>query len=93
MAASLTDVTAAQAICMATGNTAKVHKLNRGFVREGMEADLISMDSPMGSVGKDTLAAIDAGDIPGVSMIMVDGKVVVTKSRNTPPAVRQAMVM
>jgi enamidase len=93
MAASLTDVTAAQAICMATGNTARVHGLDRGFVREGMAADLISMDAPMGSIGADALTAIEAGDIPGVSMVMVDGKVVIKKSRNTPPAVRQAKVV
>ncbi len=92
-AASLTDVTAAQAVCMATGNTAKVHNLERGFVTEGMEADLISMDTPMGSVGSDAVTAIEAGDVPGVSMVMVDGRIVVKKSRNTPPAVRQAKVV
>ncbi len=35
MAASLTDVRAEQALCMATGNTARVFGLNTGFVREG----------------------------------------------------------
>ena len=90
LAASLTEVSPAQAICMATGNTARVHKLNRGFIREGFEADLVAMDAPMGSVGKDALAAVEAGDIPGVSMVMVDGKIVVKTSRNTPPAVRKA---
>lgn len=89
-AASLTNVSAAQAICMATGNTARVHKLNRGFIAEGFEADLVSMDAPMGSIGKDAMAAIEAGDIPGVSMVMVDGSIVVKNSRNTPPAVRKA---
>ncbi len=93
MAASLTDVNAAQAVCMATGNTARVHKLARGLIKEGLEADLISMDTPMGSIGKDALGAMEAGDIPGVSMIMVDGEIVVKKSRNTPPAVRQAKVL
>jgi enamidase len=93
MAASLTDVSAARAVCMATGSTALVHGLARGFVKEGLEADLISMDAPMGSIGKDALGAIEAGDIPGVSMIMVDGEIVVKKSRNTPPAVRQAKVL
>ncbi|MEJ2716014.1 MAG: amidohydrolase family protein [Deltaproteobacteria bacterium] len=93
MAASLTDVTAAQAICMASGNTARVHRLDRGFVQEGLAADLISMDAPMGSIGTDALTAIEAGDIPGVSMVMVDGNIVIKKSRNTPPAVRQAKVV
>jgi len=36
-------------------------------------------------VGKDALAAIEAGDVPAVSMVLVDGEIVVSKSRNTPP--------
>jgi enamidase len=91
MAASLTEVTPDQAICMATGNTARVYKLDRGFVREGLAADLVSMDKPMGSVGADALGALEAGDVPGVSMVMVDGKIVVKLSRNTPPPVRKAV--
>jgi enamidase len=93
MAAAFTDLKPEQAICMATGNTARVYELDRGFVREGLAADLISMDTPMGSVGSDALAAIKAGDTVGVSMVMVDGKIVVQKSRNTPPAVRKAQVV
>lgn len=93
MAASLTDVKAEQALCMATGNTAKVFGLNRGFVREGLAADLVAMDAPMGSVGADALQAIEAGDVPGVSMVMIDGKIEVKVSRNTPPAVRKAKVV
>ena len=91
--ASLTPITAAQAICMATGNTARVHKLNRGFIREGMEADLVIMDAPMGSVGEDALQAIEAGDNPAVSMVLVDGQLVVSKSRNTPPPKRMPEVI
>jgi enamidase len=48
------------------------------------------MDTPMGSPGGDVLEALAQGDTPGVSIIMVDGKMVVMKSRNTPPAVRKA---
>ncbi|MFH0821265.1 MAG: amidohydrolase family protein, partial [Pseudomonadota bacterium] len=91
--ASLTEAGAAQAVCMATGNTARVHKLNRGIIAVGYEADLVAMDTPMGSVGKDALAALEAGDVPGVSMVMVDGNIVVKNSRNTPPAVRKAVVV
>lgn len=91
--ASLTPVTAAQAIAMASGNTARVHKLATGKVEEGLWADLVIMDAPMGSVGTDALSAIEAGDIPGVSMILVDGKMVVSKSRNTPPVTRMPFVV
>ena len=51
---------------MATGNTARVHKLPRGIIAEGLEADLVIMDAPMGSVGEDALSAIEAGDVPGM---------------------------
>jgi len=91
--ASLADIKAEEAICMATGNTARVHKLDRGRIAAGMAADLVIMDAPMGSVGADALAAIDAGDLPAVSMVLVDGAVVVTKSRNTPPPNRKPSVV
>lgn len=88
MLASLAPITPEQAICMATGNTARAHKLNRGVIATGKEADLVVMDAPMGSVGEDALAAIAAGDNPGVATVLVDGQIAVTKSRNTPPTVR-----
>ena len=47
------------------------------------------MDTPMGSVGSNAVEAIEAGDIPGVGMVLVDGRVVAGKSRNTPPAATQ----
>lgn len=90
--ASLTKVKPEEAICMATGNTARLYKLNRGIIAKGMEADLVIMDAPMGSVGDDALSAIEAGDVPGVAMILVDGRVVVDKSRNTPPAKRKVVL-
>lgn len=82
-----------EAICMATGNTARFYGLPRGVIEQGMEADLVIMDAPLGSVGRDALSAMAAGDIPGISMVLVDGSVVVHRSRNTPPATRQAAVV
>jgi enamidase len=83
--ASLCDVKAEEAIAMATGNTAKVYKLNRGVIEAGKEADLVIMDAPMGSVGKDALSAIEAGDIPGIAGVLIDGQMKIGVSRNTPP--------
>jgi len=91
--ASLSSIQPEQALCMATGNTARVHKLPRGRIAEGLEADLVIMDAPMGSVGGDALAAIAVGDIPAVAMVLVDGEIVVSKSRNTPPPVRKPEVV
>lgn len=88
--ASMTGVSAAEAICAATGNTARVYGLNTGEIAQGKEADLIIMDTPLGSVGRDALEALEAGDLPGISMALIDGKVMFTKSKNTPPATRAA---
>ena len=91
--ASLTAIKPEEAVCMATGNTSRVHKLPRGLIAEGKEADIVIMDTPMGSVGADALAAIEAGDVPAVCMVLVDGEIVVAKSRNTPPGVRKPKVL
>jgi enamidase len=90
MVASLAGVAPELTVCMATGNTAKLYGLNRGVIAPGKEADLVFMDTPMGSPGGDLLEALAMGDTPGVSFVMVDGKVVAQNSRNTPPAVRKA---
>jgi len=87
--ASLCDVRAEEAIAMATGNTAKVFKLNRGIIGVGKEADLVIMDAPIGSVGKDALSAIEAGDIPGIAAVLIDGQMKIGVSRNTPPPNRK----
>ncbi|MDH5696052.1 MAG: amidohydrolase family protein [Dehalococcoidia bacterium] len=89
---SLGRVKAEEAIAMATGNTARIYKLNRGIIREGLEADLVLMDAPMGSVGEDALQAIEAGDIPGISFVIIDGQLRITASRNTPPPKQKAIV-
>jgi enamidase len=39
----------------------------------------------MGSVGKDALSAIEAGDIPGIAGVMIDGVMKIGVSKNTPP--------
>lgn len=90
--ASMTALSAAEAICAATGNTARVYGLGTGVVAEGKDADLIIMDTPLGSVGQNALEALEAGDLPGISMVLVDGKILATTSRNTPPAARKAAI-
>ncbi|RLI30111.1 MAG: Enamidase [Candidatus Hecatellales archaeon] len=89
LAASLAGIPAETAFAMATGNTARVYELPRGMVKPGLEADLLVMDAPIGSVGGDALKAVEAGDIPGIALIMIDGEVKTLRSRNTPPASRK----
>jgi enamidase len=90
--AGMTPIRPEQAVCMATGNTARLYKLNRGILSPGREADIVILDTPMGSVGKDALGALAAGDVPAVSMVLVDGKIVVNVSRNTPPPMKKPVV-
>ncbi len=89
---SLCGIKAEEAIAMATGNTAVVHKLNRGVIAIGKEADLVVMDAPMGSIGKNALSAIEAGDIPGIAGVLIDGQMKIGISRNTPPPNRKIVI-
>ena len=91
--AALGELPPAEAVACATGNTARVYKLNRGVIAEGREADLVVCDAPTGSVARDALGALTAGDLPGVSMVLIDGKITIGRSRNTPPAARAADVI
>ncbi len=86
---ALSAVPAETAVCLATGNTKRVFSLPHGLVREGEDADLQIIDAPMGSAGKDAKGAIEAGDIPGIAMVIIDGVVKAQVSRNTPPPVRK----
>ena len=88
--ASMSGIPAAQAIAMASGNTASVYGLNTGFIAAGREADLVILDKPLGSAGHDALSAMEAGDLPGIAMVLIDGQIMVNKSRNTPPATGKA---
>jgi enamidase len=81
------------AIAMATGNTARIYGLDVGLIAPGRAADLVICDAPVGSVAKTALDALRAGDLPGISMILIDGVPRVGRSRNTPPAARAAEVL
>ncbi len=91
--ASLGDASPEEALCMATGNTARVYGLPVGVIASGREADLCIVDAPTGSVGRTALEALRAGDLFGISMVLIDGQVRIGRSRNTPPAARAAEVV
>jgi enamidase len=90
--ASLGGVAPEAAIAMATGNTARVYGLPVGVIAVGREADCCIVDAPLGSVGRTALEALRAGDLFGISMILIDGQIRIGRSRNTPPAARAAEV-
>ena len=91
--ASLGGVAAETILCLATGNTARVHGLDSGILAPGRAADLCIVDAPVGSVAGTALEALATGDLPGISMILIDGVLTIGRSRNTAPAARMALVV
>ncbi len=86
MLASLGDIPAEIAVCFATGNTAKIRKLDCGLVAPGRAATFAMIDKAQHSAGKTVLESIQRGDLPGIGMMIVDGVISTQRSRNTPPA-------
>jgi enamidase len=89
---ALGGVAPEKAVAMATGNTARLHGLNTGRIEEGAEADLLIVDAPRGSQASDALEALAVGDTPAVAVVIIDGEVRVSGSRNTPPPERSVSV-
>jgi enamidase len=86
MLSSLGGIPAETAICLATGNTAKIRNLNCGLIAPGREASFVLMDKAQHSAGMNLLDSIQKGDLPGIGMVITDGVISVQRSRNTPPA-------
>ena len=64
---SVCGVTPAEAIAIATGNTAKAHGLDVGVLAPGRPADIVVCGPVEGSTGTSLADAIAHGDLPGVS--------------------------
>jgi enamidase len=90
---TLTGLPAPQAWALATGNNADVLRQNTGRIAVGRAADLVIMDAPLGCAKDNALAAIENGDLPGISCVMIDGEIRAMKSRNTPAPTRLAEVV
>ncbi len=87
-AAAFNGIPAETAIAMATGNTADLYRLNTGKIEVGREADLQVIDNPPGSVGTDALKAIECGDPFGNSMVIVDGRIIAFRGKDSRPTAR-----
>jgi len=83
---SIGEVAAETVFCFATGNTARMRALDCGLVEVGRAADFVIMDRAQHSAGKTLLESVRLGDLPGISMVIIDGVVRCGRSRNTPPA-------
>ncbi|WP_417599107.1 amidohydrolase family protein [Pararhodobacter oceanensis] len=86
--ASFGGLPAEQAICCATGNVSRKRGIAQGLLAKGRPADIVFMDKPEGSSGKNVLEAMAMGNIPGIGAVMIDGKMRTGRSRSTPPAAR-----
>jgi enamidase len=84
--ASLGEISAEIAVCFATGNTARIRKLDCGLIAPGRDATFVMIDKAQHSAGKTVLESIQRGDLPGIGMVIVDGMMSAQRSRNTPPA-------
>ncbi|MBI4317979.1 MAG: amidohydrolase family protein [Chloroflexi bacterium] len=80
---SVHGIPAAQAWAFATGNVAKVYKLDVGLIRPGAPADLVVVHPADDACTDNGLACIEYGDTPSINLIMVDGRVVAEHARNT----------
>ena len=90
--ASVCGVPPAEAIAVATGNTARAHGLDVGILAPGRPADLVVCGPVEGSAGTSIADAIAHGDLPGIAYVIADGAIVVSgRSRQTPPPKRTLM--
>jgi len=90
---SVAGISPQEAVAMATGNVGRAHGLPIGTLEEGKAADIVLLDRIKGSVAKDALDSFSKGDLPGISVVMIDGKITVPgRSQQTPPAERSATI-
>jgi len=88
---SVAEVKPDIAVCMATGNVGRAHGLDIGLLEEGRPADIVLLHKITGSVAKDALDSFAKGDLPGISMVIIDGEIrVAGRSQQTPPPERVA---
>ncbi len=91
--ASLTDMPAELAIAAATGNNARVYRLNTGVLEVGRDADVLVVDACLGGSKNDALSALRNGDMLAVGAVVIDGVPrFVGRSRNTPAPIKSIRV-
>jgi enamidase len=91
--ASLADLPPEWAIAAATGNNARVYRLNSGIIAPGRDADIAVIDACSGGSQDDALSALANGDVAAVSAVITDGTPrFVGRSRNTPEGIRRVRV-
>jgi enamidase len=91
--ASLAGMPPEMAIAAATGNNAKVYRLNSGIIAPGRDADIVVIDACAGGSKNDALSALSNGDVAAVAAVITDGiPRFIGRSRNTPEGMRRVRV-
>ena len=91
--ASLGGMAPEVAVAAATGNNARVYRLNSGLVAPGRDADVVVIDACAGGATGDALSALRNGDIAAVGAVISNGVPrFVGRSRNTPQTLRKVRV-
>jgi enamidase len=91
--ASLAGLAPEEAIAAATGNNARVFRLDCGFLTPDKVADIVLIDAPDGGTQPDALSAICHGDIAAIGAVITAGEPrFVGRSRNTPATTRAVRV-
>ncbi len=93
MLSALGNIPAELVFCFATGNTARLRRLNSGLIEPGRDADFVFLDRAQHSAGRTLLECVQLGDLPGVGMVVIAGLVRCGRSRNTPPATEVPVVV
>lgn len=89
----LAGISGAEGIALATGNSARAYGLkDMGMIKPGYTADILLVDCPRDSSGKDAVSAIEYGDVPAIGPIVIDGRIVALRGRNTPFSYRTAKI-
>ena len=84
----------AHAIAVATGNTGRAHGLAQGRIEVGAPADLVVLDKVFGAAGGDALTSMQQGDLPGIGIVVIGGRVeVYPRSQQTPPPWRAPAIV
>jgi len=92
--ACLSRHSAEMLIAAATGNVAKVYRLDNGFIKRGKDADVLVVDAPLGGSQGTALDAIKHGDYPAIAACFTEGiPRYIGRSRNTPPPTRKVEII
>lgn len=82
--ASLAGLAGEEIVPAATGNVARAYGIDGvGQIGPGFIADILIVDRPTGSEARSGVETLSIGDVPAVTYVLVDGRLVTSRARNT----------